>query len=249
MPINCGALPREIIESELFGHVAGSFTGATRDKAGLFEVCDHGTAFLDEIAEMSQELQSRLLRFLETGEVRRVGANRHVSVSTRVLAATNRDRAALERGEGFRTDLYYRLAHAVVTLPPLRRRGDDVELLIEHFLERACREEGKRVRFTPAALDTLAAYAWPGNVRQMRSVIRRIVILAPDGHAVPPGELELTDSQQVATTLLEEMGIAEKRRVEEALASARGSRTEAAKTLGMPRTTFINKLKRYGLMQ
>jgi transcriptional regulator of acetoin/glycerol metabolism len=150
-PINCGALPREIVESELFGHVAGAFTGATRDKAGLLEVCDGGTVFLDEIAEMAVELQSRLLRFLETGEVRRVGATRPVAVGTRVAAATNRERGALERGEGFRTDLYYRLAHAVVALPPLRRRPEDIELLTECFLAEACAEEGKRVGFSAGA--------------------------------------------------------------------------------------------------
>jgi transcriptional regulator with PAS, ATPase and Fis domain len=248
MPINCGALPREIIESELFGHMAGAFTGATRDKAGLFEVCDGGTVFLDEIAEMSMELQSRLLRFLETGELRRVGSNRTIEVGTRVVAATNRDRAALETGEGFRTDLYYRLAHAVVTLPPLRRRGEDVELLIRHFLAHSCREEGKRVRLTPAAFRRLAAYSWPGNIRQMRAVIKRVVILAQDGHAVAAEELELMEGQ-AASTLLEELEVAERRRVSEALREARGSRTEAARALGMPRTTLLNKIRRYGLAE
>ena len=219
MPINCGALPREIIESELFGHMAGAFTGATRDKAGLFEVCDGGTVFLDEIAEMSMELQSRLLRFLETGELRRVGSNRTLAVSTRVVAATNRGRANLEAGEGFRTDLYYRLAHAVVTLPPLRRRGEDIELLIRHFLAQSCREEGKRVRLSAAAFRQLAAYSWPGNVRQMRAVIKRVVILAQDGHAVAAEELELMEGQ-AASTLLEELEVAERRRVSEALREA-----------------------------
>ena len=249
MPINCAALPREIMESELFGHTAGSFTGATKEKMGLFEVCDRGTAFLDEIAEMPQELQSRLLRFLETGEVRRVGANRQIEVNTRIVAATNRERAALEKGDGFRTDLYYRLAHAVVTLPPLRRRADDIDLLIEHFLAESNREEAKQVELSEAAYDRLAGYSWPGNIRQMRAVIRRIVILSRAGQRVEPEHLDLSDDTQVATTLLEELEMAERRRVEEALQNARGSRTEAAKKLGMPRTTFINKLRRYGLMK
>ena len=246
MPINCGALPREIIESELFGHVSGAFTGATRDKPGLFEICDNGTVFLDEIAEMSPELQSRLLRFLETGESRRVGATRVAAVNTRVVAATNRERSALEKGEGFRTDLYYRLAHAVVTLPPLRRRGDDVALLIDHFLTEAFREENKRVRFTETARRRLTGHPWPGNVRQLRSVIRRAVILAAEGHSVAADELELGDGA-AATTLLEELEQAEKRRVVEALQQTRGQRTEAAKLLGVPRTTLLNKIRRYGL--
>lgn len=246
MPINCGALPRDIIESELFGHVAGAFSGAVKDKPGLFEICDGGTAFLDEIAEMSQELQSRLLRFLETGEARRVGATRNIAVSTRVVAATNRDGAALEKGEGFRTDLYYRLAHAVITLPPLRRRGADVALLVEHFLAEACREEDKQVRLAEAAQRRLIAHSWPGNVRQLRSVIRRAVILSADRREIAAEELELGDSK-VATTLLEELDQTEKRRVVEALQQTRGSRTEAAKVLGVPRTTLLNKIKRYGL--
>ena len=191
VPINCSALPREIIESELFGHMAGAFTGATRDKAGLFEVCSEGTVFLDEIAEMSVELQSRLLRFLETGESRRVGSNRNIACDTRIVAATNRDRTALERGEGFRTDLYYRLAHAVVVLPPLRARGDDVELLTDFFLAQACREEKKDVSLSGAARTRLLAHPWPGNVRQLRSVIKRVVILAAPGHEVAAGEHEI----------------------------------------------------------
>jgi transcriptional regulator with PAS, ATPase and Fis domain len=246
MPINCGALPREIIESELFGHVAGAFSGAVREKSGLFETCDGGTVFLDEIAEMSLELQSRLLRFLETGESRRVGATRNVTVNTRVVAATNRDRASLEKGEGFRTDLYYRLAHAVITMPPLRQRGDDLALLIDHFLAEACREEDKRVRLSLSARRRMIAHSWPGNVRQLRSVIRRSVILSADRREIAAEELELGDSR-AATTLLEELEQAEKRRVIEALQQTRGSRTEAAKVLGVPRTTLLNKIKRYGL--
>jgi two-component system, NtrC family, response regulator len=246
MAINAGSLPREIIESELFGHMAGAFTGAMRDKPGMFEVCDKGTVFLDEIAEMSVELQSRLLRFLETGESRRVGSNVNIAVDTRIIAATNRERGALERGEGFRLDLYYRLAHAVIALPPLRQRGDDVELLVEHFLEEACAAARKRIEFSPAAMARLAAYSWPGNVRQLRAVIKRVVLLGSEGHEVTPEELQL-ENAEVPTTLIQELEQAERRRVGEALASSRGSRTEAAKVLGMPRTTLINKMKRYGL--
>jgi DNA-binding NtrC family response regulator len=244
--INAGSLPREIIESELFGHMAGAFTGATRDKPGMFEVCDKGTVFLDEIAEMPVELQSRLLRFLETGESRRVGSNVNIAVDTRIIAATNRERGALERGEGFRLDLYYRLAHAVIALPPLRHRGDDVGLLVEHFLEEACTAAHRRVRLSPAAISRLAGYSWPGNIRQLRSVIKRVVLLGGEGHEVTPEELQL-ENAEVPTTLIQELEQAERRRVGEALSQARGSRTEAAKVLGVPRTTLINRMKRYGL--
>jgi transcriptional regulator with PAS, ATPase and Fis domain len=246
VPVNCSALPREIIESELFGHVAGSFTGARGDRAGLLEVCAGGTIFLDEIAEMPVELQGRLLRFLETGEVRRVGSNRAVLVEARVVAATNRERGALERGEGFRTDLYYRLAHAVVVLPPLRRRGEDVELLVEHFLEEANGEEGKRVEFSAGAWARLRQYTWPGNVRQLKALMRRMVILAGETQVVSEGELELGGGEAPAT-LGEEMAQAERARIVEALAQTRGSKTEAARALGMPRTTLLHKMRRYGI--
>lgn len=246
MAINAGSLPREIIESELFGHVAGSFTGASRDKPGMFETCDHGTAFLDEIAEMPVELQSRLLRFLETGELRRVGANAHIAVDTRIIAATNRERGALERGEGFRLDLYYRLAHAVIVLPPLRQRGQDIELLVGHFLQEACTAAKRQVRLSPAAFSRLAEYSWPGNIRQLRSVIKRVVLLGTEGHDVTPEKLEL-ENTEVPTTLVEELEQSERRRVGEALSQAHGSRTVAAKILGVPRTTLINRVKRYGL--
>jgi tetratricopeptide (TPR) repeat protein len=246
LPINCGALPREVIESELFGHVAGAFTGAAREKAGLLEVCDGGTAFLDEIAEMSIELQSRLLRFLETGEIRRVGANRNLAVNTLVVAATNRDRASLEKGERFRPDLYYRLAHAVVLLPPLRRRSEDIDLLIGHFFDEACREQQKRVVLSDAARNRLIAYPWPGNVRQLRAVLRRLVILAPADHRIAADEVQL-DEAEIAGTLTEELEQAERRRMVEALSHSGGSRSDAARALGMARTTFVTKMKRYGI--
>jgi DNA-binding NtrC family response regulator len=247
VPVNCGALPRDIIESELFGHTAGSFTGAARDKAGLVEVCDNGTIFLDEIAEMTLESQSRLLRFLETGETRRVGSTRHLRVDTRIVAATNRERHALEKGDGFRPDLYYRLAHAVVTLPPLRRRGEDVELLIEYFLDVTCAEENREVRLGEAAWKRLCTHSWPGNIRQLKSAIKRTVLLASAGTEVDESLLQLDDGAPAPSNLLEEMEQAERERLRVALEQARGSRTEAARILGIPRTTFINKMRRFGL--
>jgi DNA-binding NtrC family response regulator len=246
MPINCGALPREVIESELFGHVAGAFTGAMRDKQGIFESCHRGTVFLDEIAEMSPELQTRLLRFLESGEFRRVGSTKNVAVDTLVVAATNRDRGEMERGEGFRTDLYYRLAHAVVVLPPLRRRGDDLDLLIDHVLVEACRRQSKQVALSTEARNRLLAYSWPGNVRQLLSTIQRLVILSGDHREIGADEVVL-DQSHAPANLTEELELAERRRIAEALAAASGVRTDAAKMLGMSRTTLISKMQRYGI--
>jgi DNA-binding NtrC family response regulator len=246
MPLNIALVAKEMFESELFGHVAGSFTGATRDKPGLFEVSDQGTVFLDEIAEMPLELQSRLLRFLETGESRRVGATQSTRVNTRVIAATNGDRGAMERGEGFRTDLYYRLAHAVFVLPPLRQRGDDVELLLDHFFDYFRTEERKRVRLSKDARDRMLAYSWPGNVRQMRSVVHRLVLLASEGGEIRESHLQLSEVTR-PSTLTEELEHAERGRIATALDQHRGSRTDAARALGMKRTTLLNKMRRYGL--
>ncbi|TMQ61273.1 MAG: sigma-54-dependent Fis family transcriptional regulator [Candidatus Eisenbacteria bacterium] len=246
MPINCGALPREVIESELFGHVMGSFTGAARDKVGLFESCSGGTVFLDEIAEMSFDLQSRLLRFLETGEVRRVGSNKNVAVDTLVIAATNREKTILESGEKFRADLYYRLAHAVVVLPPLRRRGEDIDLLVTHFLGEACERHDKRIVLSAAARNRLIAYSWPGNVRQLRATVNRLVVLGINDREVGAEALQLDDTR-APVSLTEELEQAERRRIVEAVARANGVRTDAAKSLGMSRTTLIAKMKRYGI--
>jgi transcriptional regulator with PAS, ATPase and Fis domain len=246
MPVNCGALPRDVIESELFGHVAGAFTGASKEKQGLVEACHEGTVFLDEIGELSLDLQSKLLRFLETGELRRVGATRMLLVDTLVVAATNRDRTVLEAGQAFRVDLYYRLAHAVVTLPPLRRRAEDIDLLITHFLEEAWVQFGKRVHFSPGARNRLIAYSWPGNVRQLRSTIHRLVILATPDREIPASAVELSEADAPAS-LMQELEQAERRRIVEALAQANGVRTEAARALGVSRTTFLGKMKRFGI--
>jgi transcriptional regulator with PAS, ATPase and Fis domain len=235
-----------VIESELFGHVIGAFTGASRDKAGLLEVSDQGTVFMDEIGEMPLELQARLLRFLESGEIRRVGANRAAVVDTRVVAATNRNLESLRKGEGFREDLYFRLAHAVVALPPLRRRGEDIDLLVDHFLAQTCAEEGKAVRLSTEARNRLVACPWLGNVRELRAEIRRLVLLTESGSEIGKEAVRVHDSN-VAGSLTEELEQTERRKIVEALAQTRGDRTAAARLIGMSRTTMIGKMKRYGI--
>jgi sigma-54-dependent transcriptional regulator len=213
----------------------------------LFEVCDKGTTFLDEIGEMSLDLQAKLLRFLETGESRRMGATRNTHADVRIVAATNRERVALERGEGFRVDLYYRLAHAVFDLPPLRQRGDDVELLLEHFLAEACARERKSVRFSSEALDRLLRHPWPGNIRQLRSVVSHAVLLTDDGREIP-GHLLQIDAVDSTGSFNDEMELIERKRMEDALRQHGGSKAHAARALRMKRTTFYAKMKRYGMM-
>lgn len=245
--INCSAVPESMLEGEFFGYMKGSFTNAVADKPGLFEVAHDGTVFLDEIGEMSPDLQAKLLRFLETGTLRRVGATRDQQVDTRIVAATNRERAALQSGNGFRSDLYYRLAHAVYELPPLRARGDDLELLIGHFLDVYNRANQKSTRFSEPALARMLQHAWPGNVRELRAVIHKLVVAA-SAHAVfTPRELPLADSNPAANNFLGETVANEKKRILAALEQARFVKTEAANILRISRTTLLSKMKRMGI--
>jgi transcriptional regulator with PAS, ATPase and Fis domain len=182
LTINCAGVPDSLLESELFGHLKGSFTGAYRDKPGLFEQAQNGTVFLDEVGEMTLRMQAVLLRFLESGELQRVGATQtHGHVNVRVIAATNRDpRAQIEAGT-FRDDLYYRLNVIRIHVPPLRERKDDVAPLVEHFLRLCSREHGSRQPTISAeALQMLRAYDWPGNVRQLRNVVEQLILKAVD---------------------------------------------------------------------
>jgi transcriptional regulator with GAF, ATPase, and Fis domain len=176
--INCAGVPDSLLESELFGHARGSFTGAYRDKAGILESADRGTVLLDEVGEMSLRMQAALLRFLETGELQRVGADRaHGRVNVRILAATNRDFAGHIASGGFRQDLYYRLNVIHLHMSPLRERREDIPVLLEHFIERCCREYRlPQPKLSPEALDVLTAADWPGNVRQLKNVVERMVL-------------------------------------------------------------------------
>ena len=183
--VNCAAIPPELIESELFGHERGAFTGATARKRGLFEIADGGTIFLDEIGDMIASAQAKVLRVLQSGEVTRVGGEQTLKVDVRVIAATNRDLQAAVASGQFREDLYFRLAVVPLRAPPLRERADDVTALSGAFVEQACRENGMKVKtISPEAVAMLAAYPWPGNVRELRNVIERLVILSDEGIGV-----------------------------------------------------------------
>jgi DNA-binding NtrC family response regulator len=254
--VNCGALAEGILESELFGHVRGAFTGAVRDRVGVFEAADGGTIFLDEIGEMSVTLQQRLLRVLQEREVTRVGASRPAKVNVRVVAATNRDLASLVEQGRFREDLYYRLAVFPIALPPLRDRRADIPLLVEHALSilRARREGAEHLACSPLAMRLLRAYDWPGNVRHLFGVLERAAVEADYGRIEAqhlPAELrpasngapELREQRYRGTVPADE----ERAAIVSALEQTGGALAQSAELLGMGRTTLWRKLKLYGL--
>jgi DNA-binding NtrC family response regulator len=247
--VSCGALTESLLESELFGHEKGAFTGALARRRGKFEVADGGTIFLDEIGDISQKLQVDLLRVLEDRRFFRVGGSEPVAVDVRVIAATNRDlKKATEEGQ-FREDLYYRLNVIPITLPPLRERREDIPLLIERFLEHLSIEMNRRVDgVAPETLALLMKHDWPGNVRELRNVLERAVVVAIGPHLQPDDlGLEASAPRAVAadpTLTLEEV---EKRHVAAVLHHAGGNVTQAARTLDIDRVTLYNKIRKYGL--
>ena len=248
--INCAALTETLLESELFGHVRGAFTGAVRDKAGLFEVAGSGTLFLDEIGEVAPTVQAKLLRALQEREIRRVGAERNIKVNARVVAATNRDlRAAVDAGT-FREDLYFRLGAFVITVPPLRDRQEDIPPLVQSFLVRAAARMKKDVRAVSAdAMTALMNYRWPGNVRELEHAVERAVILA-NGPSVrvrelPPEVAQKSRHRQGDDTFdLQEQ---ERVSIERALERFGGNRKRAAEALRISTVTLWRKMKHYGL--
>lgn len=180
--VNCAAIPRELFESEFFGHLRGAFTGAVKDRLGRFQLADEGTLFLDEFGEIPLDLQSKLLRVLQEGQFERVGDDRTQQVDVRIIAATNRDLKEEVRQKRFREDLYYRLSVLPIHVPPLRERGGDIELLANHFLDAACRKLGlERIKLSKENIRQFMAYSWPGNIREMQNVIERAVIISTDG--------------------------------------------------------------------
>jgi transcriptional regulator with PAS, ATPase and Fis domain len=252
--INSAAIPENLIESELFGHEKGAFTGATGVRAGCFELANRGTLFLDEIAEMPLLLQPKLLRVLEDGRVRRLGGRQEFSFDVRVLAATNREpREAVEQNK-LRIDLYYRLNVFTITLPPLRDRKADIPLLAQHFIREFNRKHNTRVEgLREDALETLKTYPWPGNVRELRNVMERAVILARgtwiENSHLPP--YLLNPNQDSSTRIVLPMGVtaaeAEKELILQTLEKTGNNKAEAARQLGLDVKTVRNKLKSYGI--
>ncbi|MDF2775168.1 MAG: hypothetical protein K0S86_4668 [Geminicoccaceae bacterium] len=253
LSINCGALPESLLESELFGHVKGSFTGAVKDKGGLFAAAAKGTFFLDEIGETTAATQVKLLRVLQHREVIPVGATEAQPIDTRLLAATNRDLEEEIRRGGFRRDLYYRLNVIAIHLPPLRERRDDIPLLVDAFLERAGVARGEAPKcLSPAAQDAMVNYAWPGNVRELENALERAVILTSgemiEVAALPervtaPEPAKLIDERPVRNPTLETI---ERAYIMWVLQSEAGNKTRAAETLGIDPSTLHRKLSRFG---
>jgi len=244
LSVNCAALPEALLESELFGHRKGAFTGATEDRKGLFEAADGGTLFLDEVGEMSPSLQAKLLRALETGEVRRLGETQIKRVDVRVIAATNRDLEKDVRDGRFRRDLFYRLNIFPIRIPPLRERREDIPLLAGHFLK----DTGKRL--SPEALDLLVKYDWPGNVRELKNEMERAAVLA-EGNVIGPDVL--SDRIRTSTkpsfrgTLREILDRTEREVIERVLKECKGNRSEAARRLGLSRWSLLRKMERLGI--
>ena len=252
LALNCGALASSIIESELFGHVKGAFTGATHEKKGAFEAASGGTLFLDEIGELPLELQPKLLRVLETKTVRRVGGTHEISVNPRIVAATHRNLEELVEQGLFREDLFHRLFVLTIPIPPLAERPDDVEALARHFLET---QSAEPKTLEPGALEVLRGYRWPGNVRELRNVLVRAV-LTTDGPRIRASDLQfsrdafVTRSRPRSPYEARREGLedpAERAQLETAIEQAGGNRAAAARRLGMSKSTFYDKVRRLGL--
>ena len=251
VPLNCAALSETILESELFGHEKGAFTGATQTRKGRFEYAHGGTLFLDEIGDLPPNTQVKLLRVIEYGEVTRIGANESFKVDVRLIAATNKNLMSLVREGRFREDLYYRLKVVTVDLPPLRERLEDLPLLVQSFVDEFSRRQNRKSpEITPAAMELLYNYDWPGNVRELRNCVEAMVALDKDAKIdaedvpryVKQGD-ETPTSSGVGGVNLEEK---EKESIRKALALCEGNREKAAKMLGIGERTLYRKIKRYG---
>ncbi|MCP3143787.1 sigma-54-dependent transcriptional regulator [Pyxidicoccus xibeiensis] len=255
VPINCGALPESLLESALFGHVKGSFTGATKDHRGLFAEADGGTLFLDELGDMTPSLQVKVLRALETGDILPVGADLPVHVDVRLISATHQDLGRMQQEGTFREDLYWRVKGVEIRLPPLRERTSDLPLLAKHFLNQCAHlcPDGRARLLSDAAAEALAAHAWPGNLRELRHEMQRATVLAGERREIQPEDLSFTGSERPrasapgATTLAQKVEALERREIEEALKRCGGNRTHTAEALGLSRQGLLKKLERFGL--
>jgi DNA-binding NtrC family response regulator len=260
VPINCAAIPRGLLESELFGYEKGAFTGAGEKKLGKFELANRGTLFLDEIGEMDMVLQTKVLRALQEGEIDRVGGTNPVRVDIRIIAASNRDLEAAVADNTFRQDLFYRLSVFPIIIPPLRDRKDDIPVLAEYFISRYAAEMNKSLKdITGDAMDILKNYSWKGNVRELENVIERTMILC-EGNTITQKDLRLTLPAASSETILdismdgtldevakEALRIAESRRIKKALEDTHGNKTRAAEILKVSYKTLLTKIKEYKL--
>lgn len=266
VPVNCAAIPDDLLESELFGHVKGSFTGAYANRAGRFEMADKGTLFLDEIGDMKANLQVKLLRVLQSREFEPVGSTKSQKVDVRIIAATNKNLEEMVVARDFREDLYYRLSVIPITIPPLRERRDDIPLLVHNFLARFNSDRKHAVQgFSRECLDTLCAYDWPGNVRELENLVERLVILKDSGiissddlpekylsgrEIIPVSSFSLPEDPAFPAegiclnTAVEQF---ENRLIRQALTRSKGNKKEAAALLNLKRTTLIEKLKKKNL--
>jgi DNA-binding NtrC family response regulator len=254
-PINCGSFPETILESELFGHEKGAFTGADTSRRGLFEATDGGTIFLDEISETSLSFQVKLLRVLQEHKVRRVGANTFTPIDVRIVAATNKDLSGLIRAGQFREDLYYRLSVVTIQLPSLEERADDIPLLVQHFLERFNERNQRHVNISEAAVHLLASTSWPGNVRELENLIERLAIFA-DMDEISAKEVEHERARRSGAASPPEKAIAslpgklqemERQEILRALRESGGNRALAARRLGIERKTLYEKARRLAI--
>jgi DNA-binding NtrC family response regulator len=258
--VNCAAFAEGVLESELFGHEAGAFTGAKQVRRGRFEQANGGTLFLDEIGDVSPAVQVRLLRVLQEREFERVGGNRTVKLDIRVIAATHRNLEDMVRAGQFRQDLFFRLNVVPLEIPPLRARPGDLAALARHFLGHFCRQFGKHVHLSAAALESLGGYDWPGNVRELRNVIERAAVLADDNLVLEPDDFSFDrppaapapspsfdGPEGAVVSIFEEIAHAEAERIKDALRKAGGSKARTARLLGIPRTTLNDRLRRLGI--
>ncbi len=258
--VNCAAIPEELIETELFGHVRGAFTGAIADRPGRFEQADGGTLFLDEVGDMSLKTQAKVLRVLQEQSLERVGGGQRVRVDVRVLAATNKDLQAEIRQGRFREDLFFRLSVVPVAIPPLRERREDIPVLAEHFMATISREYGRRMRrLTPEALARLQAYDWPGNVRELRNAVERLIIMGHDdrvtaeevaflGDGHLQGALRDPAAEAGSLRLSEARDAFEREFILRTLARAQGNMSRTADLLGLERSNLYKKMRAFGIL-
>ena len=244
VPINCGAIPEGLLEAELFGHEKGAYTGAHVQRKGKLELADTGTVFLDEIAEMSQPLQVKVLRFLQEREVERVGGRQRIPINTRVIAASNKELKSEVAAGRLREDLYFRLSVVTILLPPLRARGEDIGLLAGEFLRRNCRLYSRKLQFSHAALDAIVRYQWPGNIRELENSVQRAVILTR-GRFIEPADLGIEAEPVSRVSLREARNRVERQVVVEALTRTNGNISRAALELGISRPTMHGLLHKH----